>query len=230
MRVDSRTLGASVAVCLGSGIAADGSASETTFLRATAAAELAQAHPEMTIILSGDGRKEQDPALRDKVRTEAAIMAEILTKSGIAPERLVLEDESRDTIGNAILTAVRYCHGETPRRLYLVTSPFHLKRALASFEGVLGGKWEIIPHLCAVASSDESRGAMEQGGIDWTAAFYKGITPGDLHASVRRLLEIGKPAYRSNSRLQEVVKENPVAKLSQAVDEPVAPAKEQAPD
>ncbi len=191
-----------IAVCLGSGTAADGTASETTIFRTAAATELARANPEMTIILSGDGRKEEDPALRSALRTEAAIMAEILGKNGISSERLLLEDESIDTIGNAILTAVRYLQGQTPRRLYVVTSPFHVKRALASFQGALGGKWEIIPYTCALASSDESRGAKEQGGIDWTAAFYKEIVPGDLPACIKRLLEIGKPAYRNLARLQ----------------------------
>jgi uncharacterized SAM-binding protein YcdF (DUF218 family) len=195
-------LGATVAVCLGSGTAQDGSASETTSLRALAATALARSNPEMTIILSGDGRKAEDPALRSALKTEATIMAEILSNNGISAERLLLEDESRDTIGNAILTTARFLHGQTPRRLYIVTSPFHIKRALASFQGVLGSKWEIIAHPCAVATSDEVRGATEQGGIDWTDAFYQGITEGDLQACINRLLEKGKPYYRTLGRLQ----------------------------
>ena len=197
-------LGATVAVCLGSGTAPDGSASETTLLRSEAAIKLARSNPEMTIILSGDGRKEKDPALRSALRTEATIMAEIMSQSGISSERLLLEDQSCDTIGNAILTAARYLHGHRPRRLYVVTSPFHTTRALASFKGVLADKWEIIPHACAVASDDASRGAKEQGGIDWTTAFFKGITRGDLPACVKRLLETGKPFYRTLERLQSL--------------------------
>lgn len=200
-----------IVVCLGSGIATDGSASETTRLRAEATLELCKAlestDPNLTIILSGDGRKEKDPALRAKQPTEAAIMADILKAAGIAPERILLEDESRDTIGNAILTAVRYLRGQTPRRLYVVTSQFHIKRALASFQGTLGDKWEIIPYACPTASDDEARGANEQGGIDWTEAFFKDIVPGDLCAVVRRLLAKGKAPYRHIDRLQDLLKD-----------------------
>ena len=200
-----------IVVCLGSGITPDGSASETTRLRAEATIELCKAlestDPNLTIILSGDGRKEKDPALRAKLPTEAAIMADILKAAGIAPERILLEDESRDTIGNAILTAVRYLRGQTPRRLYVVTSQFHIKRALASFQGTLGDKWEIIPYACPTASDDETRGANEQGGIDWTETFFKDIVPGDLTAVVRRLLSKGKALYRQIDRLQDLLKE-----------------------
>ena len=200
---------AAIVVCLGSGIAKDGSASETTRLRAEATIELCKAlqstDPNLTIILSGDGRKEKDPALRAKLPTEADIMAEILKEAGIAPERILLEDESRDTIGNAILTAVRYLREQTPRRLYVVTSEFHIKRALASFQGTLGDKWEIIPYACPTASDDEARGAKEQGGIDWTEAFFKGLVPGDLCAVVRTLLKKGKPAYRHIDRLKALL-------------------------
>lgn len=215
MPEQQNALGATVAVCLGSGTTTDGNASETTILRATAAIQLAQSNPEMTIILSGDGRKIEDPALRSALRTEAAIMAEILSENGISSERLMLEDESRDTIGNAILTASRFLHGQTPRRLYVVTSPFHTKRALTSFKGVLGSKWEILPYVCAVASNDESRGANEPGGITWTENFFKGITEGDLPACVERLLSIGKPFYRTIARLQ-ALPDNSTA-------EPIAP-------
>ena len=196
------TLGAIVAVCLGSGSGANGEASENTSLRALAVIELAKANPEMTIILSGDGRKEETPVLKSALRTEAAIMADILSKSGISNQRLLLEDESHDTIGNAILTAGRFLHGQTPRRLYVVTSPFHTKRALACFQGVLGDQWEIIPYASAPASDDASRGAKEQGGLDWTEAFFKGITRGDLPACAKRLLEIGKPVYQTLARIQ----------------------------
>lgn len=209
MSQDTIAVKASVAVCLGSGTTKDGTASETTLLRANAAIQLAQTDPEMIIILSGDGRKEKDPALKSALKTEAAVMAELLSKNGISSERLFLEDESVDTIGNAILTAVRYLHLQTPRRLYVVTSPFHTKRALASFRGALGAKWEIIVHTCPVASDDKSRGDKEQGGIDWTTNFYNGITEGDLSACVQRLLDIGKPHYRGIERLQSMIR--PVA-------------------
>ncbi len=218
MPEQSIALGPSVAVCLGSGMTKRGAASKTTSLRALAAVRLAKANPKMTIILSGDGRKETDPALRSALPTEAAIMAALLKKNGISTDRLFLEDESCDTIGNAILTAVRHLQGQTPRRLYVVTSPFHIQRALACFKGVLGDQWEIIPLACAPDADDESRGAKEQGGIDWTNAFFKGIKEGDLAACVKRLLQVGKPYYSQLKRLQTLV-ESPSAQTNNSVEQ-----------
>lgn len=197
-------LGAVVAVCLGSGITADGRASETTITRAKGAMALAIAHPEMTIILSGDGRKTDDPIRRSQLKTEAELMGEILTAGGIEKCRLLFEDESIDTVGNAILTTVRYLDGVEARPLYLVTSPFHEERATKSFAGILGDKWPIINHPCAETPSDPARAATEPGGIQWITAFYQGITPGDTHAAVQKLLTVGKPYYKTLQRLNNM--------------------------
>jgi hypothetical protein len=206
--VSSNTLAAvqPILVCLGSGVNADGTASETTFLRVSLTLELAKADPLLTIILSGDGRKEKDPERRSTMKTEAFVMAEYLTANGIASDRLRIEDESVDTIGNAVLSTVRYLNQETPARLQIVSSPFHEKRAMLSFAGALGPRWDLVYVPCAVASDDAVRGANEQGGIDWTNNFFKGITAGDLPAVVTRLLEKGKAHYSGLERLRSFVK------------------------
>ncbi|MBU6452442.1 MAG: YdcF family protein [Cyanobacteria bacterium REEB67] len=198
-----------IAVCLGSGVNADGTASETTFLRVSLTLELARADPQLTIILSGDGRKEKDPDRRARCKTEAAVMAEYLTANGIASDRLRIEDESVDTIGNAVLSTVRYLSQETPARLQIISSPFHEKRAMLSFAGTLGPGWDLVYVPCAVASDDAVRGANEQGGIAWTDNFFQGISAGDLPAVVARLLEKGKTHYAGLERLRTFSK--PVA-------------------
>jgi puromycin-sensitive aminopeptidase len=177
-------LGSEVAVVLGSGVDADGKPFPATVLRALAAYELAQAHPRLTVILSGGS----PPYVKDAAVSEASVMAQVLIEKGIAPERLLLEDESRDTVGNAILTAARYLHGVAPRVLYVVTSPFHAERALSYFRSVLSPAWDIRPVLSGVADDDTIRGANEQGGIEWGQRFFAGIEPGDIRGCVRKLL------------------------------------------
>lgn len=115
-------------------------------------------------------------------------MARIFEANGIDRSRLLLEEESRDTIGNAVLVAARYLRHLQPGTLYVVTSPFHAARALLLFRSVLGPQWTIEVATSSPARGDAVRRANEPGGIDWTKRFFTGISPGDLGACIRKLL------------------------------------------
>jgi hypothetical protein len=115
-------------------------------------------------------------------------MARIFEANGIDRSRLLLEEESRDTIGNAVLVAARYLRHLQPRTLYVVTSPFHSARALLLFRGVLGSQWNIELKTSSSTRGDAARRANEPGGIDWTKRFFTGISPGDWRACVSRLI------------------------------------------
>ncbi len=177
---------APIAVVLGGGMTKKGKSGHATNLRALAGVRLAKANPTWTFILSGDGRKSN--------LTEAESMARIFEANGIERSRLLLEDEARDTIGNAVLVAARYLRHVQPRKLYVVTSPFHATRALLLFRGVLGPNWDIEVVTSANAHGDSNRRANEPGGIEWTHRFLAGITPGDLRAATARLLA-DRPFY-----------------------------------
>jgi hypothetical protein len=187
-----RRLASEVAIVLGGGIHRDGTPGETTILRAQTAAQLAKTHPNMTIILSGDGRGDADPS----AKSEAWQMAQILKQRGVVGRRLWLESESRETIGNAVLVYARYLHRRKPRKIYLITSPFHAERAKLSFSGLLGPKWEIEVVTCEEAPGDALRWATEPGGIEWMKRFFEGVEPGDLPAVVEKLQRMGKPYFR----------------------------------
>jgi uncharacterized SAM-binding protein YcdF (DUF218 family) len=183
-------------VVLGGGMTNDGKSGQATKLRALAAVKLAKANPSWTFILSGDGRVHPTQS----VLTEAECMAEIFEAHGIDRSRLLLEDESRDTIGNAVLVAARYLRHLQPRRLYVVTSPFHAARALLLFRGVLGNDWNIEVSTSSTTRGDAARRANEPGGMEWTHRFFTGITPGNLSASIARLLA-ERPIYASSKWL-----------------------------
>lgn len=169
-----------IAVVLGGGLHADGSPTASTLARADAAAELARAR-DVGIIVSGSHGNGPRPA-----RSEAAIMADRLVERGVARSRIHLEDESRDTLSNAAFVAERYLRDIAPRRLIVVTSPFHMGRALATFALVLGEAWPIQAYPCAPGQHEAAHAATEPLYLDRTHARLEGLTPGDIPAIAAR--------------------------------------------
>ncbi|KAF0223696.1 MAG: hypothetical protein FD176_1722 [Rhodospirillaceae bacterium] len=112
------------AIVLGAKVMADGSPSPALARRVAHAAALAQGGRVAHLLMSGGAVNHPTP--------EAQVMRNLAMAAGIAADRIVIEDRSRNTIGNA-----RYCapiiaaHGWT--RLLLVTDTFHLPRARLIF-------------------------------------------------------------------------------------------------
>jgi uncharacterized SAM-binding protein YcdF (DUF218 family) len=98
---------------------------------------LARRHPEAKLILvSGEG------GFFPVGYSEARATLGFVVDEGIAPARILLEDKSRSTHENAVYAKemIRPTPGET---WVLVTSAFHMPRAVASFDGV---GWSVIPY------------------------------------------------------------------------------------
>jgi len=114
-------------------------------------------------------------------------MAELIVANGIARERIFLEDQSRDTIGNAVYVAERYLGAVAPRRLYVVTSPFHLERSVETFRSVLGTAWRIAGFASAPAPDDGERATHEPRFLMQTRAFLAGIAPGEVGRMMAKL-------------------------------------------
>lgn len=99
--------------------------------RVTEAAVLAFRYPAARVVLTGGGA-----ALRPTggtVPSEAAAMAALLTQFGIAPSRLLLEDQSRNTAGNAEFSFA-LTNPKPGEHWLLVTSASHMPRSMAAFE------------------------------------------------------------------------------------------------
>lgn len=90
---------------------------------------LAQRYPEARIILTGGVA-----AVMPGAETEATTMQRLLVAFGIAPERLVLEGDARNTDENAEYT--RALLGPKPGTVLLVTSAFHMPRSMGLFRKV----------------------------------------------------------------------------------------------
>lgn len=95
--------------------------------RITIMAELARRFPDARIVFTGgSGRLVYDGA------TEAELAARLFASFGIAKERTVLEDRSRDTDENARFTKELLAPHSSERWL-LVTSAHHMPRAIGAF-------------------------------------------------------------------------------------------------
>ena len=65
--------------------------------------------------------------------TEALQARKLMSQMGIAPERMTIEDKSRNTDENARFTAA-IVHPHPSQRWIIVTSAFHMPRAMGIFE------------------------------------------------------------------------------------------------
>jgi uncharacterized SAM-binding protein YcdF (DUF218 family) len=99
--------------------------------RVTEAAVLALRYPAARVVLAGGGAT-LGPIGGD-LPSEAAAMAALLTQVGVAPDRLVLEEQSRNTAGNAAFS-LALAQPKAGERWLLVTSASHMPRAMAVFE------------------------------------------------------------------------------------------------
>ena len=151
--------------------------------RFTAAVELARSFPEAQVLFTGGSG-----ALRDVVGTatsEASIAERFFLAQGIAPERLLLESQSRNTTENARLSLV--IANPAPDEIWvLVTSAFHMPRAMRSFEAA---GWEAL-----VAWPVDYRTSGFGDGIGWDLTGNLFV----LQTAIRE--HIGQLAYRLTGR------------------------------
>jgi uncharacterized SAM-binding protein YcdF (DUF218 family) len=97
--------------------------------RLTVVAELARRYPSARIIYTGGNASLFGGPL------EATYAAQLLTSFGIPPQRLEIESRSRNTLENALYTKAMIAP-KPGERWVMITSAFHMPRAMAAFRGV----------------------------------------------------------------------------------------------
>jgi vancomycin permeability regulator SanA len=122
-------------VVLGRGLEADGSLPPFACQRVARAAELFAWEVAPRIIFTGrcSLNVQEEPPI-----TEAAAMAAYAESLGIPRRVMHLEEEARDTIGNAYFTMTRWLEPNEWTSIRVVTSDFHMPRAAWVFQKVLG--------------------------------------------------------------------------------------------
>ena len=101
-------------------------------------------------------------------KAEAPIVKRFLSDLGVPESKLIVEDKSRDTIENAKSTK-RICDKMKFRKAILVTSAFHLKRSIMSFEKV---GMKVVPFPANFRTWSDNKYTWESylpGGFDGTA-------------------------------------------------------------
>jgi hypothetical protein len=129
--------------------------------------------------------------------TEAQAMADAAARLGVPSDALLLEELSRDTLGNAYFVREMYLEPLGWRSIRVVTSDFHLSRAAWCFRKILGNRYDFsFTSAFSGFSPTELVGrALEECRIsiflnEWLAS----INEGDEHA-VDRLMNQEHPGY-----------------------------------
>ncbi len=94
--------------------------------RITATVELARRYPDARIIFSGGSG-----SLFDTI-SEAPFAVKELAALGVAPDRITAEEQSRNTVENAVFSQL-LAQPKPGERWLLVTSAFHMPRAVGTF-------------------------------------------------------------------------------------------------
>lgn len=124
------------AIVLGGGINTSASARRDTYIftraadRYVEALRLARLYPDMRILITGG-----DSALSGNINGEAEPAAKFFIDQGVDESRLVLEEKARNTIENARLTAEVLRQENIEGPCLLITSAYHMPRAVPLFEG-----------------------------------------------------------------------------------------------
>ena len=95
--------------------------------RITVTAELARRYPDARIIFSGG-----TGSLMADAPAEAPVAVKELVALGVAHDRITAEEQSRNTIENAVFSQL-LADAKPGERWLLVTSAFHMPRAMAAF-------------------------------------------------------------------------------------------------
>jgi uncharacterized SAM-binding protein YcdF (DUF218 family) len=103
-----------------------GSGFSPAFGRLYEAARLAKAHPEARLLDVGG------PMPAPPGRPESEEAADVLVALGVPRERIEIERQSRNTYENAV-DAVAMAHPQAGQKWVLVTSAFHMPRAVGCF-------------------------------------------------------------------------------------------------
>lgn len=153
--------------------------------RLTEAVALARRYPQARIVFSGGVGM-----LEPEGEPEAATAKRFLLAMGIAPTRLVLEDQSRNTDENAELTSALL--GDEGGTVLLVTSAFHMPRSVGLFRRV---------GVAVVAWPTDYRSSGEEGfALDLANPVHNMNT-----VSIALKEWIGLVAYQWTGRIDEVL-------------------------
>ncbi len=103
--------------------------------------ELSKKYPGSVLIMAGGPTAGDIP--------EAKMMALIAWSRGFDPRRIILEDRSQHTVGNAEFT-IKIIKPKNIGRALIITDQLHLERAIRTFQYYFGGAKDVLGVDCNV--------------------------------------------------------------------------------
>jgi uncharacterized SAM-binding protein YcdF (DUF218 family) len=202
-------------VVLGGGVHPDGTLPPVARARVERAVELLECGVAPRLILSGRcGLSAAEPLL-----TEAEAMAEYAAGFGVPRSALFLEDDAKDTLGNAYFTRRRFLEPNDWTSIRVVTSDYHLSRAAWVFRKILGPGYDVsfVSAPSALSPREMIDRALEECKITiFLNEWLQAVEEADDHA-IDRLMEQEHPGYADaptlthdemRRRLDEIAKIN----------------------
>ena len=202
-------------VVLGRGVGADGSLPLLAEQRVERAAELFALETAPRIIFSGrcSLMTETIPPV-----TEARAMAEYALTLGLPRDVLCVEEESRDTIGNAYFVLCRFLEPSDWTSIRVVTSDFHIQRTAWVFQKVLGLGYDVSfsPAPSELDHSTIAARAREESDITAFLMEWLADVPDGDPLALARMIWKEHPGYAPDPLVTKAAIQSRVEELSRA--------------
>lgn len=192
-----------VIVVLGGGITVDGTLTPATKERLDSLLEERKRLLRVPIVLSGrwGGFTKKEPRT-----TEAQEMEKYLVKHGVGTGQIIKEEESLDTVSNAVFVRKIIEERRDWKRILLVTSDWHMERALWIFQKILGGDYQVVPlPVSSEVAGKKQREDYEKYLLGVAKQFLK-----DTSANSKELIDLLRaehPFYSKSKKAQKLLEE-----------------------
>ena len=217
-------------VVLGGGVHPDGTLPPVARARVQRGVELFESGVAPRLILSGRcGLSAAEPAV-----TEAAAMAAYAEEFGVPRAALFLEDDAKDTLGNAYFTRERFLEPNDWTSIRVVTSDFHMSRAAWCFRKILGPGYDVsfVSAPSGLSPRELIDRALEECKITiFLNEWLQAVEDADDHA-IERVMAQEHPGYADaptlthdemRRRLNEIARINRIEGGEHWIDSPAAP-------
>ena len=180
-----------IGVILGGGITNRGKTPRDALSRVKKGLKLFKAGKIDSFVLSGGKTSQKFPKL-----SEAKLFRDYLLKHKVPKKKIILEEQSHSTLGNAVFCKKLFVKKKLPKKITVVTSDYHLNRALRAFKHIFGKGYTIVgvkskPFI--VHKIQNAFAELESEGLD--QLFLSQIAKGK-HQKAEKLLYMNKNRHK----------------------------------
>jgi len=192
------------AICiLAGGVNDDGTLPEDPRKRVEAGVTLWRESKSSKLIMSGKYGFWLDFLGHPPKKTEALAMRDYAISLGVPAQNILIEDESKDTVGNAYFLRVNFIDKNGWKKFAVVTSDYHMQRTKIIFDQVFGDAYK-IEYVSASAGLSQEKMKKWKKSEEKTISVLKhmmgDIKSGDI-GSIKEALFTRHPGYAKNPKI-----------------------------